>query len=483
MRASFRIGEGHPSHNDNTFSGERGSKQQHPELESRNVYFAFEDGRPVRVSGLNGLLYEREADWVRSTWGAALEARNAMYYNKGKAGSCKTFEEYREANVREIILQIGDASNRGEEVHDDDLQEVALEYARKLSARSDNARVDVLSLAIHKDETSVHAHLRFAASIKDKNGRWKADRTGAFRELGYEDVPFEEATDEEKLACFGRTADKHKPSDCTRTTWNRLHNPTVAFTDAQREVWYDVVEAAGFSIERETDPKNRSTRNEATQAWNARELGEKVEEARGDLKSTQEEAEKARKRRETEEAAAAAAREEKARISRQKVPLEMEVKKLRKQAERLAKMAAEDVPMSNSTGRLSDAQRKLCGFAFTEYLEGVASGEILTGREDRCDGLYVPAYKEKDAVDAAALLEAMKNDPAIAAYAAAKFEAHADTVCFTEFAAGNRRRMEAAVKKVAAEVRKTFAPVIAGLQELGRTIVEAMRESSDEYER
>ena len=244
-----------------------------------------------------------------------------------------------------------------------------------------------------------------------------------------------------------------------------------------------MVEAAGFSIERETDPKNRSTRNEATQAWHARELGEKVEEARGNLQSTQEEAEKARKRRETEEAAADAAREEKARISRQKVPLEMEVKKLRKQAERLAKMAADDVQMSNSSGRLSEVQRKLCGFAFEEYLEGVARGEILTGQEDRCDGLYVPAYKEKDAVDAAALLEAMKNDSAIAAYAAAKFEAHADAACFTEFAAGNRRRMEAAVRRVAAEVRNTCAPVIAGLQELGRTIVEAMRESSDEYER
>ena len=59
MRASFRIGEGHPSHNDNTFSGERGSKQMHPELESRNVYFAFENGQPVRVGGLNGILYER----------------------------------------------------------------------------------------------------------------------------------------------------------------------------------------------------------------------------------------------------------------------------------------------------------------------------------------------------------------------------------------------------------------------------------------
>lgn len=161
----------------------------------------------------------------------------------------------------------------------------------------------------------------------------------------------------------------------------------------------------------------------------------------------------------------------------------MEVKKLRKQAERLAEMAAEDVKLSNSSGRLSDAQRKLCSFAFVEYLEGVASGEILTGREDRCDGLYVPAFKEKDAVDAAALLEAMKNDPAIAAYAAAKFEAHADAACFTEYAAGNRRCMEAAVRKVAAEVRNTFAPVIAGLQELGRTIVNAIRESSDEYER
>lgn len=533
---------GNPSHNDLSNENERAHNQTHPELAHKNVYLAIDPstGKLESVEPGKKIFYAREIEYAKMMWGDGLDARNAMYKDKGKKNAIKTIEQYRSENVQELLFQIGNGEQRGNEINDDDVQRIIMAQVEALRKSNSNARLDIISVAIHYDETSVHAHVRIATSVMDKNGHWKSETAGCLKSFGNEPVPFEEAekvyedvaefadlSAEEKRRMawlsvkYKESAPMHmndaldaKEMDNLRNLWNRYHNPKETWTANVRRDFQELVEhELGIDVDRNVDPKNKNQKKISTDAWKAEQLAKKNQELTQQLSEKDKELSAAQESLKNAQEALLEKNDEieftesrltglNAQVNNTENALKNAQKRLKDEMdgiaqaqlkrreidEYLAAMADQFTTMRTRDGKLSDKQKKFLEYNalpyLDEYLTKAKMGEVGFEFDKFEDGSKMDVITNESMASAAAMMELIHTDPMMEAYAKQKFIDLVTNKAFDSYVAGNKKPMFAVWNEVCSVIKAAKPRMFAQLFKTAiSSFVEAVKEASESYER
>ena len=122
--------------------------------------------------------------------------------------------------VKEMILQIGNKDNHP-------AKEVLLECVHQFNEEFNKrygSNAHILNIAIHNDETTSHAHIRFICDFVDKDGIKKICTDKALKKLGI------------------------KPPKATAKT-DRYNNALQTFTEQIRFIWNQIIKNHGIEID------------------------------------------------------------------------------------------------------------------------------------------------------------------------------------------------------------------------------------------
>lgn len=228
VRVSQHSGrEGGGRHNDRRFSLD---KAQHIDATKTgaNCYWRW-DGKNHPERSFD----ESELAFYAERYGVAQEAKNARYTHEGHADRCKTTEDLargKQTRPEEIIIQIGN-----KDAHTD--QKIFLEAVNDYFGylqdwnREHGKHMQIISIAVHYDETTPHAHIRRTWDVQSKDGAV----LGQNKALKAAGVPL---------------PDPDKPE-------GRYNNRKMTFDAMMREKWLDICEARGIEVEREPVPDMR----------------------------------------------------------------------------------------------------------------------------------------------------------------------------------------------------------------------------------
>lgn len=161
----------------------------------------------------------------------AIEKQNEKYRKKGQYKYLTSAEKWMESTrhkAREEILQIGDME---EHASVEDLKECVLEYA-EWKKQKFGSNYQGISIAIHADEGTPHAHERSAWFYHDEDGIKQPGIAKALEELG---VPLPD------------------PSAPIDTKNNRM----MTYTKMCREKWQQICIEHGFEIDCEPDKERK----------------------------------------------------------------------------------------------------------------------------------------------------------------------------------------------------------------------------------
>ena len=268
-KATLRMSKGSADHNDRTKISSSENVIDQTRTNENLVYVSDSNGKPHRIKQGVGTLREAELKLYEECYGASLNRKNEHYRQKGNKKQIKTIEEaYSSKPPKEMILQIG--KGHAHEKHD--LFNAANEFFGDLMEKNPNIRI--FSIAIHCDESAVHAHVRFTIEHETEFGDIEVNQSAGLQEMGYSaKVPFdkEKFIEENPNINFTSKEGKRILKDA-KENHERYDNATIAFTDSAREMWYDTLERLNYNIDREVNPKNRSRRNKKTQEYKHDEL-------------------------------------------------------------------------------------------------------------------------------------------------------------------------------------------------------------------
>lgn len=174
-------------------------------------------------------MIEDELAFYEKYFDGRLKMSNQKYIENCHKERCQTLKQfYDKHQPEELILQIGD---KNKHLNVNQLIDVAVQYYSELCKWSaeHNDAFTIMGFTIHMDEATPHIHLRRLWHSKDSNGNYEPGYNPALRKLGYE-----------------------RPD--TSKKENRNNNPKMTFDAEMRKLWYDVIENAGYEIEREPRP-------------------------------------------------------------------------------------------------------------------------------------------------------------------------------------------------------------------------------------
>lgn len=269
MKATFECdktgGRQAARHNDRSFDI---SKADNIGDISKDTLTYFPEGdRPKRVPLQRFRLEQMEQEYYQARFGPAVDAQRERHIKarqKARAEGCTIERYYDNAKTcpTSIILQVGKEG----EYQDRQTFIRALNGAIKdIEEGNEEARVKVLSIAVHGSETSLHAHMRISFEVKNKEGQWEANTEKCLEKLGYS-LPFK---------------DKKK---------DRYNNRKMTWTSQAREKWYDTIERVdpSIKIDREPSPDNPKTRGKLRKALvEMQQLKTLVRELQGELMDLQ----------------------------------------------------------------------------------------------------------------------------------------------------------------------------------------------------
>ncbi len=230
LRVSQHSGrEGSAKHNDRSFLTGRSDAwiREHADhiditKTDSNLILTWDDGQDIEAS---------ERAWYAQAYGEAQEATNARYRHEGHADRCKTTDqlyEGKQSRPEEMILQIGDMTSG---IDPEAFRQTAEDYLRRLY-KSCGEHMHLLSIALHYDEASPHAHVRRVWDYTDRDGLTRPGQDKALEAMGV------------------ALPDPSKPK-------GRYNNRKMTFDKAARELWQEVCRAHGFDIETEPRPDRR----------------------------------------------------------------------------------------------------------------------------------------------------------------------------------------------------------------------------------
>lgn len=239
MKASMHSGRGgNAKHNDRSFLEGKTEQEKReiaphidPEKTSNNRVWIygqkqFRPAAEVDIEALEKLFYAQR-------YGSAQAAKNARYVAQRHPERRKSTDDLytgKQTRPEEIIMQIG---SKDEPVSNRIFGACLNDYLQELNRwnQSHGGHMQVLSVALHGDETSPHAHIRRCWDYETKDG----PVLGQDRAL---------------QAAGVHLPDPDKPK-------GRYNNRKMAFDAMMREKWLDICEAHGLKIDREPVPGMR----------------------------------------------------------------------------------------------------------------------------------------------------------------------------------------------------------------------------------
>lgn len=249
MKSSLHAGrKGRAKHNDHNFKSDHINAQK----TDKNVIFLWSD------SAEN--CHDAEVEIFNKLYSDALSKQNEKYRKKGQYNRVKKMEDWVECSrycAREEILQIGDMKSHASA---EALEQCLDEYA-KWKEEQFGSNFSYISIALHVDEATPHAHCRETWFYHDKDGTIKPGIAKALEEAG---IPLPDDT---------------KPV-------SRTNNRMMTYTEICRDVWQQICIEHGFNIDCTPD-KSRTQGHMGSkqykaymQAMEALEAREKAVEAR-----------------------------------------------------------------------------------------------------------------------------------------------------------------------------------------------------------
>lgn len=179
MRLTMHNGRnGYARHNDRQFDYE---KAEHIDAEKtkQNLYYCCYKNMPFQ---------EAELKFYYENYGADLQRKNENYLKQRHAERVKTIEQiYEDKKTRpmEQIFQIG--SRKDGTIDGRTFNKCLHDYLQEIQRWSmeHNNCLHVLSVAVHNDETTPHAHIRFVFDYEE-NGLRKLGQNEALKRAGIE---------------------------------------------------------------------------------------------------------------------------------------------------------------------------------------------------------------------------------------------------------------------------------------------------------
>lgn len=275
MKASYHCSrEGNARHNDRTFLAGLAAQdiaEIAPHIDMGRIgrdQVWTRDGRgwqrvDTETAG-SGRIQAAERAFYSKRYGAWQEAKNNRYRKQRHKEKCRSTDAlYTSKRTRpeEVILQIG---SKEEPVSPKVFHACFMDYMAELSAwnREYGHHMHWLSVALHYDETSPHAHIRRCWDYEGPDG----PALGQDKALEAAGVPL---------------PDPHKPK-------GRYNNRKMEFDRMMREKWLDICEEHGLRLDRNPIPGIRHKDKEeyvrakiATEIQAARALVEDARQAAG----------------------------------------------------------------------------------------------------------------------------------------------------------------------------------------------------------
>lgn len=239
MKASMHSGRtGNAKHNDRSFLN--GKTEQERQEMAPHINMAKTANNRVWIYGQRKLcpadevnIEAAERAYYAERYGAAQETKNKRYEAQRHPERRKSTDDLytgKQTRPEEIILQIG---SKDEPVSNLVFGACLQDYMAELNRwnMEHGCHMQVLSVALHGDETSPHAHIRRCWDYETKDG----PALGQDKALQAAGVPL---------------PDPNKPK-------GRYNNRKIKFDSMMREKWLDICEAHGLKIDREPVPGMR----------------------------------------------------------------------------------------------------------------------------------------------------------------------------------------------------------------------------------
>ena len=239
MKASMHNGrEGSGRHNDRSFldgmsAFDRARQAPHIAPWDTGKNLTWRVGHKGWVHGKGGDVEAAERAYYKKAYSAAQDAKNARYRAQRHPERCKTTDDLYTGKLtrpEEQILQIG---SKDEQVDPEVFRACVQDYINELNAwnRAHGKHMQILSVSVHFDETTPHAHIRRVWEHDSKDGR----TLGQDKALEAAGVPLPDP---------GKAKGRH-------------NNRKMTFDREMRDMWLDICQAHGLDIDREPVPGMR----------------------------------------------------------------------------------------------------------------------------------------------------------------------------------------------------------------------------------
>ena len=239
MKASMHNGrQGSGKHNDRSFldgmsAFDRARQAPHIAPWDTGKNRTWRVGHKGWVHGKGGDVEAAERAYYKKAYSAAQEAKNARYRAQRHPERCRSTDDLYTGKLtrpEEQILQIG---SKDEQVDPEVFRACVQDYIKELNAwnRAHGKHMQILSVSVHFDETTPHAHIRRVWEHDSKDGR----TLGQDKALEAAGVPL---------------PDPGKPK-------GRHNNRKMTFDAQMRDKWLDICEARGLKLDREPVPGMR----------------------------------------------------------------------------------------------------------------------------------------------------------------------------------------------------------------------------------
>lgn len=241
MKAVMHNGrEGSGKHNDRTFlqgKSEQDQQDMAPHIDSdmtaMNRTWRIGHKDKGWVSGAGGDIEAAERAYYKKAYSAAQDAKNARYRAQRHPERCRSTDDLYTGKLtrpEEQILQIG---SKDDQISPETFYACVKDYIKGIEDwnRAHGRHMRILSIAIHFDEATPHAHIRRVWEYEGRDGR----TIGQDKALEAAGVPL---------------PDPSKPK-------GRHNNRKMTFDRDMRDMWLDICERHGLDIDREPVPDMR----------------------------------------------------------------------------------------------------------------------------------------------------------------------------------------------------------------------------------
>lgn len=215
MKATLHIGKGSVKHNDRNFNLNN-AKHIDQTRQSENFYINRYLDETITFD-------ECERRYYQENYLQWLEAQNEKYRKRRQYGYIRSIDDLRKAEktqAKEIILQIGNKNNHTDK---EALFKCIHQFNEEFNKRY-GTNAHILDIAIHNDEATPHAHIRFICDYTDKDGVKKIGTDKALRQLGIKQPKENEKAD-------------------------RYNNALQTFTEQIRFIWNAIIKGNGIELD------------------------------------------------------------------------------------------------------------------------------------------------------------------------------------------------------------------------------------------